>query len=51
MTDGIIGTVVNTAGKELIMNCCGSQLTVCPVTDVAYCDYCTKNWGHVDDLL
>jgi len=51
MTDGIIGTVVNTAGKELIMNCCGYTLTVCPVTDIAYCDYCSKNWGHADDLV
>ena len=52
MTVGIIGIVVNTAGKELIMSCCGYELaTVCPVTDQVYCEYCEKVWGHVDEFL
>jgi hypothetical protein len=50
MTAGIIGIVVNIVGKELIMKCCGAILTVCKVNYVAYCDYCQKNYGDIDDL-
>ena len=52
MTDGIIGTVVRTAGRELTMKCCGYELNrVCVVTDQVYCDYCEKVWGHVDEFV
>ena len=47
---GIIGIVVNIVGKELIMKCCGIELAVCSVSDVAFCWNCEKNWGHIDDL-
>jgi hypothetical protein len=50
MTAGITGTVVNIVGKELIMKCCGVILTVCKISNVAYCDYCEKNYGDADDL-